>query len=239
VPRDAASHVIIIGGGASGVLFARQLLSDRSCGLRVTIIEKRQNIGRGIAYCTANPAHLLNVRAANMSALPDDPDHFLRWLDARAAAAGGRARPPHCTDTFVSRGVYGEYIASLIEPILSENERPPRLRIVRSECTWIDQAREGITATLADGCRIAADSAVLATGHETPSTAEGCYADPWIAPCDAGVPSDATVLILGTGLTMVDYVLGLLLGGHRGSIIAMSRRGLLPRPHRSVEPPDD
>jgi uncharacterized NAD(P)/FAD-binding protein YdhS len=53
---------------------------------------------------------------------------------------------------------------------------------------------------------------------------------------DSGIPSDATVLILGTGLTMVDYVLALLLGGHHGPIIAMSRRGLLPRSHRHVEP---
>jgi len=45
---------------------------------------------------------------------------------------------------------------------------------------------------------------------------------------------DAPVLILGTGLTMVDYVLSLLLEGHKGPIIAISRRGLLPQAHRQV-----
>jgi uncharacterized NAD(P)/FAD-binding protein YdhS len=35
---------------------------------------------------------------------------------------------------------------------------------------------------------------------------------------------------------MVDYVLSLLRDGHRGQIIAMSRRGLLAKAHRRVEP---
>src|SRR5205823_333049 len=64
-----------------------------------------------------------------------------------------------------------------------------------------------------------------------------CYADPW-APhaADVGVAADAPLLILGTGLTMVDFVLTRLREGHRGPIIAMSRRGLLSRAHRRVEP---
>jgi uncharacterized NAD(P)/FAD-binding protein YdhS len=38
----------------------------------------------------AHAEHLLNVRAGNMSALRDDPDHFVRWLVAR----GGRHGEP-------------------------------------------------------------------------------------------------------------------------------------------------
>jgi uncharacterized NAD(P)/FAD-binding protein YdhS len=234
VPRDAARRVIIIGGGASGVLLACRLLSDGDSDLHVTITERRSEVGRGVAYWTANPAHLLNVRASNMSALPEDPDHFWRWLNARGT---GQANGPPCIDPFcfVPRRVYGDYIASLIEPLLSADVRPCRLHIIQGECVWIGETRSGITAVLADGCRLAANMAVLATGNEVPAVREGCYADPWTAPCDAGIPSDAAVLILGTGLTMVDYVLALLLGGHHGPIVAMSRRGLLPRPHRRVE----
>jgi uncharacterized NAD(P)/FAD-binding protein YdhS len=78
----ACRHAIIIGGGASGVLLACQLLRLGNSGFRVTLIERRPEIGRGLAYHTGNPDHLLNVRAANMSALPEDPDHFWRWLSA-------------------------------------------------------------------------------------------------------------------------------------------------------------
>jgi uncharacterized NAD(P)/FAD-binding protein YdhS len=234
VPRDAVRRVIIIGGGASGVLLAYRLLSDGNSDLHVTIIEKRSEVGRGVAYCTANPAHLLNVRASNMSALPEDSDHFWRWLNARGT---GQVNGPPCIEPFcfVPRRVYGDYIASLIEPLLSADVRPSRLHIIQGECVWIGETKSGITAVLADGCRLAGNMAVLATGNEVPAVREGCYADPWAAPCDAGIPSDAPVLILGTGLTMVDYALALLLGGHHGPIVAMSRRGLLPRPHRRVE----
>jgi cation diffusion facilitator CzcD-associated flavoprotein CzcO len=70
---STARRVIIIGGGASGALLAYQLLRDPSSAFRVTLIEKRSDIGRGVAYSTVRNEHLLNVHAANMSALPDDP----------------------------------------------------------------------------------------------------------------------------------------------------------------------
>ena len=47
---------------------------------------------------------------------------------------------------------------------------------------------------------------------------------------------DAPVLILGSGLTMVDQVLTLLRRGHRAQIVALSRRGLLPRWHLPTRP---
>ena len=84
-------HVIIIGGGASGVLLAAHLLRDPATPLRVTVIEGSHMLGCGVAYSTADPNHLLNTRVANMSAFPDDPDHFRRWLAARGQAAGPEA----------------------------------------------------------------------------------------------------------------------------------------------------
>jgi uncharacterized NAD(P)/FAD-binding protein YdhS len=110
-----------------------------------------------------------------------------------------------------------------------------QLRIVQGECIWIGQAGSGIAVLLADGCRLVGDVVVCATGHDTASAPTRCYADPWIPPRDAGIAADAAVLILGTGLTMIDYALSLLLGGHRGPIIAMSRRGLVSRAHRRVQ----
>jgi uncharacterized NAD(P)/FAD-binding protein YdhS len=223
-------HIIIVGGGASGVLLAYQLLQQPTHNLQVTLIEQRPELGRGIAYHTGNPDHLLNVRVANMSALPDQPDHFWRWLTSRDGDA------PLCPDPycFVPRRIYGDYIASLLEQRTSDPADVERLSIVRSTCVDLHEDQAGVTAVLDDGQSLVGDAVVLATGHDMRASRAG-YADPWAPPSAAPVDPDAAVLLLGTGLTMVDYVLSLLRNGHRGPIIAMSRRGLLAKAHRRVD----
>ena len=221
-------HVAIVGGGASGVLLACHFLRNLSENVQVTLIEKNPAIGRGIAYGTADPAHLLNVRAANMSAFADDPDHFWRWLQANNLAVTDSDR--FC---FVSRQIYGRYIESLLQGFFGKNRQ---LRIVQGECVAVAPTPSGATARLRDGSSISAEVVVLATGNETCQThvSNNLYADPWEAP--TRIPQDGHVLILGTGLTMVDYVQSLLHAGHKGPITAISRRGLLPKPHRPVVP---
>ena len=230
MPRSAARHAIIVGGGASGVLLAYQLLHNQLPDFRVTLIEKRAAIGRGLAYHTGNPEHLLNVRVANMSALPDDPEHFWRWIAAR------RPERPLCPDPycFVSRSIYGDYIESLVVPFIAGADSARGLAIVRGDCVAISDSAAGVTVMLADGSSFIGDIAILATGHDLIPPKSIHHVDPWASPRAAGVGKDVPVLILGTGLSMVDYLLALLHEGHRGPIVAMSRRGLLPRPHRRV-----
>src|ERR1700675_470562 len=68
-----ARSIAIVGGGASGALMTAHLLKCAGDAVRVTLIEPREQIGRGLAYATENESHRLNVRASNMSAFPDDP----------------------------------------------------------------------------------------------------------------------------------------------------------------------
>jgi uncharacterized NAD(P)/FAD-binding protein YdhS len=231
VPRG--KEIIIVGGGASGTLLAVQLLRDRSEHIRVTLVEKGQQPGLGLAYSTSNPSHLLNVRAANMSAFADDPDHFVRWL-ATDRAAGEL----HCADRFcfAPRKIYGRYIGSLLEPFLPRDGHPSWLRVIQRECTAITETADAVEAVFDDGTRVTGQIAVLATGNEASRTAcqAGTAQDPWDALAREQIPKDGRVLILGTGLTMVDTVLSLLQAGHAGPIVALSRRGLLPHVHRDV-----
>jgi uncharacterized NAD(P)/FAD-binding protein YdhS len=61
--------------------------------------------------------------------------------------------------------------------------------------------------------------------------------DPWEPGLANGLRAQDTVLIIGTGLTMVDVVLLLNAESFEGSIVAMSRRGLLPHAHDEPGPP--
>lgn len=221
-------HVAIIGAGFSGTLQAINLI--RHEGPRATLIERAPVAGTGLAYGAAHPSHLLNVRAANMSAFPDDPAHLVRWLEARGV--------DNAAASFVPRRVYGEYLREMLEEALARY--PDRLRLVRGEVADVTFDADGATLQLSDGT-LRADAAVLAVGnlppHDPPGldpatlSAERYKGDPWDPSVPEGLSDSETVLVIGTGLTMVDVALLLEARGFGGRIVAVSRRGLLPRPH--------
>ena len=127
--------------------------------------------------------------------------------------------------TFAQRRVYGRYIAQLITPHLGPPGKPGRLQVIYGEGRAITVIPAGVRIGVDDGRCFASDMAVLATGHdEAVRGAPACYVNPWESPADAGVDRDAAVLIRGTGLTMVDFVVSLKADGHRGPIYAISRR---------------
>jgi len=221
-------HVVIVGAGFSGALQAINLV--RHAGPRATLIDRQADAGTGLAYGAAHPAHLLNVRASNMSAFPDDPDHFVRWLSSRSS---GDLAP-----RFVPRLMYGAYLRELLDQVVRES--PGRLTILCGEVA--DITHDGCThVSLVDGRRIDADAAVLAVGNLPPHPPPGFQAETlaperyaancWDPAATRGLGGEDSVLILGTGLTMVDLALLLDAKGFDGRIVAMSRRGLVPRGH--------
>ena len=220
-------RVVILGGGASGVLLALQLLRAPGHGVEVVVVERRAELGAGVAYATRHPDHLLNVRAANMSAVPDEPGHFAAWLAARGDACG--------PDGFAPRRLYAAYLADLVAPLRAAG----RLRHLRAEALSVGASGKGVAVRCRDGAGrdlpiLEADVAVVATGNEGPPLPpEPWRHTGWGDPGPCRVPVDAPVVVVGTGLTMVDRVLWLLHDGHRGPITAVSRHGLLPRPHRA------
>jgi uncharacterized NAD(P)/FAD-binding protein YdhS len=229
-PIAARGSVAIVGGGASGVLLAAHLLRDRNADLHVTIVEKRTSLGRGLAYSTDLPDHVLNVRASNMSAFADLPDHFVRWLGARGVEVGD---PATC---FAPRRLYGEYLGELLDDARRENGRSGRLTIVGEECVEIVQHDASVELRLADGSSVVAERCIVATGHDhRPCRCDTSIAS-YLMSWDERVAPTDTVLIIGTGLSMVDACLSLLLGGHKGPIVAVSRRGLLPAVHDRTTP---
>ena len=229
-PAPNGPHIAIIGAGASGVIMAAHLLSNTRAGFRVSLIEAQgssgRKLGRGVAYSTESPDHVLNTRASNMSAFPDDPSHFQRWLDMQGLQE---------KDTqFVRRSTYGAYLGRLLQPWLGI-EPAERLRLIPQEVLALDDLGGNVVLTLSGGGQLLADYAILATGHVIArDSAGGAIAGAWDVP--APIAADAPVVIIGSGLSMVDNALTLLASGHRGQIISLSRRGLLPRGHGPVDP---
>jgi uncharacterized NAD(P)/FAD-binding protein YdhS len=219
---------MVIGGGASGLLAAVQML--RQASTEKVILFEQGELGAGIAYGTEHPGHLLNVRAERMSAFPDQPSHFLDWLEdvERWRPADGWTG-----QSYAPRRLYRDYLQSLIAPYL----RDRRFAWVRSTVATIVQTDNAIIASTADGARHSAEAAVLATGNEGPTLPPAPWRHiGWSNSPLPDLPADAPVAIIGTGLSMVDAVISLLDGGHRGTITAISRRGLLPRAHGSIPP---
>jgi uncharacterized NAD(P)/FAD-binding protein YdhS len=135
--------------------------------------------------------------------------------------------------SFISRGLYGDYLADLAEQTLSNGP----VRRERARCFDIEERADGVRLTLSTGETLAADVAILATGHDAKPTLGGLPAEPpWSAGALEGLSRDAPILILGSGLTMVDMALSLERRGQRGPIVVLSRRGLLSTAHRPAPP---
>lgn len=228
---DRTHTVAVIGAGFSGVMTAVHLLRAADGPRRVVLVNRTGRMARGVAYGTRSPVHLLNVPAGRMSAFPDDPDHFLRFAQGRdpAVAAG----------TFLPRSLYGEYL----EAVLDEAERASGARFDRvvGEVTGIDPSRSPARLRTAEGGAFSADRVILALGNYPPRDPEAVgpaarespryVRDPWAPNALAAADLASPLLLLGTGLTMMDVALDLKTRGAKGPVVAVSRHGLMPQPH--------
>lgn len=229
-PPDSR-RVAIIGGGFSGTMVAAQLARR---GIASTLIESGGRLGRGIAYSTREPAHVLNVRAEVMSAWPEDLEDFARQIEAE----GGSAQD------FAQRRRFGEYLGQ----ILTQATGGGLVTAIEAMAVSATRKGDGWAIGLDDGRNVEAQALVLAIGNQEPApmrladglSPERFVNNPWGAEAKAAVErlagGDGPVLLIGTGLTAVDLILSLDANGHRGRITALSRRGQLPRGHLPFEP---
>lgn len=241
--------IAVIGAGFSGTMAAIQLLARLPPHQSVLLCERAERFGSGRAYATGNPDHLLNVRAANMSAYPDRPSHFEDWLSKIAAGEAGTGagnpaighghvgiwRTP--AGTFAARGLYGDYLAALLTEAVTGGSTP-RLHLINDMIIDLVPDEDRLVMVAEGGRRVDVAGAVLAMGNlALPQEPESRFrGDPWNPEHDARLHPDHPVLIIGTGLSMVDAVISLRRQGFRGQIIALSRRGQIPAVHVRAAP---
>lgn len=231
--------IAVVGAGFSGALTALNILAAEGSRAKTHLIEAAPRFGLGAAFGTAEPEHLLNVRAQNMSADPDRPDDFMAWLATR------RGQPPD-PFAFASRRDYGAYVQARLRQVALGPSATDRLNLVPDQAVGIEANGDGFSLRLGMGRRLDCDAVVLAIGNPAPSVAvlpDPTFAEhpayigsPWAPGSLERVDADDAVLLLGAGLTMVDVMASLSARGHRGGVTALSRRGLAPLAHAGGTP---
>ncbi|MDH6114835.1 putative NAD(P)/FAD-binding protein YdhS [Kitasatospora sp. MAP12-15] len=235
---DQAYQVAVVGAGASGTLAAARLLQHartRQLRLDVRLIDPAE-AGRGVAYGTQDPRHLLNVPACKMSAYGEDPGHFLRWASTQQDTAPDPGE-------FLPRRLYHRYLVDVLARA-AEPGAGVRLHHLRERVLGLSAHPDRVALRLRPKAEepaaeeLHADAVVLALGNFPPTLgwappelleSPHFVADPWAPGALSAVPADADVLLVGTGLTMVDAALTLDRPGR--VVYAVSRNGLLPEPH--------
>ncbi|CAN5118470.1 FAD/NAD(P)-binding protein [soil metagenome] len=230
-----STRFAIIGGGASGTFVAAALerAAERDERIDITLIERDGRTGPGLAYGAAESYHVLNSPAGKASAVTDDPNHFVDW----AVARGHDCEPT----TFMPREVYGAYLCELVAGLGAS----PHVTVtqVHAEAREILSDELGVRVVLDDGRCIETDNVVLAVGNPPPYeqpisdrviSGDGYIANPWDRERLLRIGRGQRVLILGTGLTMVDVAMTLHRMHPELPLVAASRAALLPHAHSAT-----
>jgi uncharacterized NAD(P)/FAD-binding protein YdhS len=227
-------RITIVGGGASGTLLTINLLREAGdAHLEINLVEKRSRVGRGVAFGTEQPSHLLNVPAGRMGAFPDDIGHFHTWLREN--------NHPYTDHDFVPRKLFGRYLRDLFEGETANISSNIRLNLVDDEAVDLSVNGTSAEVMLRSGEILPSNKVVLAFGNFNPpnpyvrdlafTQSNKYFQDPWSREMYEAIRKEDSVFIIGTGLSMVDVALHLHNNGHEGKITAISTRGLLPAVH--------
>lgn len=237
-------HIAIVGAGASGTITAIQLLRELNVKAKIFLIEKKPDaVYRGAAYSSKLPYEPLNVIAGRMNMFNHLPDDFYNWLKENKQA---EQEEEITNETYVSRRWFGDYMTARIKEAAAGSAFV-ELEVVNNELRDInyDAAKEKYRLLLLNTEVINADYIIFATGNETPADVlsreevmalgKNYISNPWLSNTLEKIKPTDDVLIIGTGLTMVDHVVSLQKQCHQGKIYCLSRNGYLPLEHTSIQ----
>jgi uncharacterized NAD(P)/FAD-binding protein YdhS len=240
----STKSICIIGGGFSGIMVAVNLIREAKSPLNLFLVNSGYPLSRGVAYSSYSNKHLLNVAAKNMSAFPDQPDHFIKWMNAHENY--GVLDQEMLPDMFLPRNIYGHYLKNIFDTTIRKKPEFVTIDFIHDEA--IDIEINGLMAHVyfRVSPTIVAHQVVLATGNQVPDnpklqdpsfySSRNYFQNPWVQDSVNHLDPDKDVLIMGNGLTMVDVVLGLKEKKHRGKIFSLSPNGFRILPHRKVVP---
>lgn len=235
--------IAVIGGGFTGAAVAYHLTRAHIPG-RVLLFEPRARVGGGLAYSSGDDQHRINVPASKMTLLPDNETHFVQWIETSGAIDDDPGALGPDGQLYPRRSVFGRYVNAHVAPLIDGRS----LRHVQDRVALVKRDGDSWFVQTDNGSAVRADIVIIATTHPAPMApgllTRALGGDPrFIADATrtgalSGIGPDDRVLVVGNGLTAADVIASLDASGHRGTIVAISRRGLRSRGHalRGYEP---
>jgi uncharacterized NAD(P)/FAD-binding protein YdhS/predicted metal-dependent enzyme (double-stranded beta helix superfamily) len=232
--NQSTNNIAIIGGGASGTNVAIQLLKNLHFKANIFLFETDQEkLFRGAAYSSKLPYEPLNVPAGRMSIFPDEPDDFYNWVVEHRDKGITK-------DSFVSRRWFGDYLSHQFNLAEARKHKDVVINIVRTGVDDIrfDPLTNRYSVITTDGLVQETDSVVLATGNEQPADINnslkhlpGYISNPWKRNILDILEEGEDVLLIGSGLTMVDIAASIYKSRENGKVYCISRHAYLPNTH--------
>ncbi|ESR25363.1 FAD/NAD(P)-binding protein [Lutibaculum baratangense] len=226
-PAAPPVRIGIVGCGISGAAAAIAIARRMSGPTELVIADASGHFGPGFAHGpAAGRGELLNVRARDLSMVPDAPGDFTNWLAGQAAG-----RDDAAPESFQPRATFGRYAGERLREALS-GSRNVATTLLTDEAVAAEPAGDRLRVRFRHhGCQ-EFDALFVATGYGTREPSLRRLGQDPYRPLDAEMAKAArNALFVGGGLTMVDSLVNLRRAGFAGAATVVSRHGLLPRPH--------
>ena len=221
----------IIGGGISGTLAVLQIIKQSKTPLSIFWFDSQNKFCKGYAYNTFDESHLLNVRANNMSIFPDEPNHFVNWLNIH--------HPSYTAKDFVSRKLFGDYVLHTFESLKNYNSLITIYQIAE-EVKSIHQSDD--TFEIKTHQSYLVRKIILGLGNFLPAhprsiskefvSSKQYFQNAFNVQLTSQIQSCNNITIIGSGLTMIDVIVSLSHYQYKGKINVVSPHAYIPQAHQ-------
>ncbi len=223
--------ICVVGGGFTGIASAIACLERVKKPFRLSVVEPSASLGRGVAFGAYHPLHLLNVRTRDLSIRADKPGDFLNWafqqLDQGENDASLHESLAH---TFLPRQLFGEYVRQRFSEAI-EQRRDVGLTVVKAIAIGCSKDSGRFRVVFDRAPPVHADVVVLGTSYGVQKPSHAGALTPYSRLSEEQIASARSMILVGSGLTMVDVILSSRRQGFSGQATVVSRRGQLPRAH--------
>jgi uncharacterized NAD(P)/FAD-binding protein YdhS len=244
--------IAIVGFSFSGTIFFLNLIKlNLPKNLKIIIFEKEDldssKLNLGPAFSPFCDHYILNVSANNMSAYSDDQNHFVDFLKKEYPKIYTKIIKNSQSDdaNFAPRKIYGKYLDKIRDQALQlANSKQIDYKILNQEVISIKSEGQKLTLITKKG-NFKADKVILATSlkqTELPwslaskNFIKNLWSKKYFDFHHQDLPKslknkNSVVTLIGSSLSAIDVIIGLIERNFNGKIIIISRRGNFSKTH--------